>query len=62
MNSNAIFEGIAGLLQWTFQIFEIMGNSFNYACIALGFFGLLYWLIRQKKMNADAASNPNQMK
>lgn len=62
MNSNTIFEAIASLLQWTFGIFEVIGNSFNYAMIVLGFIGLFFWLKTQKKFNDEAANNPNQMK
>lgn len=62
MNSSVVFNGIADLLQWTLQIFDVIGNSFNYSVIALGFFGLFYWLRYQAKFNSEAANNPNQLK
>jgi succinate-acetate transporter protein len=62
MSTKVVFEGIADLLQGTFQMFEVIGNSFNLAVIALGFFGLFYWLRLQAKFNAEAAKNPNQLK
>lgn len=62
MTSATVFNAIADLLQWTFGIFEIIGNSFNYSVIVLGFIGLFYWLNLQKKFNAEAESNPNQIK
>jgi hypothetical protein len=62
MTSASVFKAIAGFLQWTFGIFEIIGNGFNYAVIVLGFIGLFYWLNLQKKFNAEAESNPNQIK
>jgi len=62
MSTKVVFEGIADMLQWTFQIFEVIGNSFNLAVIALGFFGLFYWLRLQAKFNTAAKNNPNQLK
>lgn len=37
-----------------FGVFEKLGNIPNYAFIALGFVGLFYWLILQKKYNKKA--------
>ena len=62
MSTSIVFQGIADLLQWTFQIFEVIGNSFNYSVIVLGFIGLFYWLNYQAKFNAEAENNPNQIK
>jgi hypothetical protein len=62
MSSSTIFHAIADLLTWTFGIFEVIGNTFNYAVILLGFVGLFYWLNLQRKFNAEAESNPNQIK
>lgn len=42
--------------------YDNIGNIFNYACIVLGFFGLFYWLNLQKKFNARAENDPNQIK
>lgn len=41
-------------LESTFTILPEIGNSFNYAVIALGFVGLAYWLIYQSKMTKKA--------
>lgn len=54
MKLTDLFYGIGDLLQWTFGIFEVIGNSFNYALIVLGFIGLFYWLNMQKKFNEKA--------
>ena len=62
MSSGDVFHAIGDLLQWTFGIFEVIGNSFNYAVIALGFIGLFYWLNLQRKFNAEAGANPNKIK
>ena len=56
------FFGLGDLFQWTFQIFELIGNLFNYTLIALGFFGLFYWLNKQKQFNMKAENNPEQLK
>lgn len=62
MNSNTIFEAIAELMQWTFGIFEVIGNGFNNAVIILGFVGLFFWLKTQNAFNNKAANDPNQLK
>ncbi len=60
-----LFWGIGDFLYWTFQLLQ---NDFwltsfvNYGAILLGFGGLLYWLNLQKKFNAQAESDPNQLK
>ena len=62
MKSADIFHLLGDLLQWTFGIFEMIGNIFNYGVILLGFIGMFYWLNLQRKFNAQAKSNPNQIK
>ena len=63
MTLSDIFWGIGDIFQWTFQIFEVIGNSFNYFLIAVvGFGGLFYWLNLQRKFNAKAANDPNVRK
>jgi hypothetical protein len=62
MNSNVIFYGLAKIFQGSFLFFEFIQNKFNYLCIALGFFGLIYWLRWQKRFNEQADNNPNQLK
>ncbi len=37
-----------------FGVFEKLGNIPNYLFIVLGFVGLAYWLIEQKKYNKKA--------
>lgn len=62
MTLTEFFFGLGDLFQWTFQIFELIGNLFNYALITLGFFGLFYWLNKQKQFNMKAENNPEQLK
>lgn len=62
MSSTDIFWGIGDLMQWTFGIFEVIGNSFNYMLLGLGFIGLFYWLNWQRKFNQQAENNPDQLK
>ncbi len=54
MTLSGFFNGLGDIFLWTFQIFEMIGNSFNYLLIVLGFVGLFYWLNLQKKMSAKA--------
>jgi len=54
MSSSTIFHGIGDFLTWTLGIFEVLGNTVNYAVIVLGFVGLFYWLNLQRKYNAQA--------
>lgn len=63
MSSKEIFEGLGEFILWTTEIaYENVGNSFNNAMIVLGFVGLFYWLNYQRKSNARAAEDPNQLK
>lgn len=63
MSSKVIFEGLGDLISWTTEIiFENVGNMFNTAAIILGFVGLFFWLNIQKKFNAKALNNPDQLK
>ena len=62
MTLSALFNGLGDIFLWTFQIFEIIGNSFNYTCIVLGFIGLFIWLNKQRKFNTEAENNPDQLK
>ncbi|TNF47916.1 MAG: hypothetical protein EP305_06660 [Bacteroidetes bacterium] len=61
MGSSSVFYAIGDLLTWTFGIFEMIGNTFNYSLIVLGFIGLFYWLNLQKKFN-DKAKNEGTLK
>lgn len=51
-------------MQMTFKLLQAdaIGNMFNYACIVLGFGGMLYWLNLQRKFNEQAENDPNQLK
>lgn len=68
MKSADVFHAIGDFLTWTFGIFEakLFGISipelFYSGVILTGFFGLFYWLNLQRKFNAEAESNPNQIK
>jgi hypothetical protein len=62
MSSSTIFHAIGDFLTWTLGIFDVIGNTFNYAVIVLGFVGLFYWLNLQRKFNAQAENDPNQLK
>jgi hypothetical protein len=56
------FNGLGDIFLWTFQMFEMIGNSFNYTLIVLGFVGLFIWLNKQRKYNQEAENNPDQLK
>jgi hypothetical protein len=63
MSSKEIFETIGDAILWTTEvIFENVGNGFNNAMLVLGFVGLFYWLNYQRKFNARAKNDPNQIK
>lgn len=62
MSSTDFFWALGDVFEWTFQIFEIIGNMFNDFLLILGFLGMFYWLAKQHKFNKEAASNPDQLK
>ena len=62
MTLSGFFNGLGDIFLWTFQIFEIIENNFNYMLIALGFFGFLFWMRKQAQFNKAAANNSNQLK
>ncbi len=59
------FNGLGAIFQWTFQWLQ---NDFfltwlmNYGAIVLGFVGFAIWMRLQAKYNAEAESNPDQLK
>ncbi|MCZ4407925.1 hypothetical protein O3Q51_03845 [Cryomorphaceae bacterium 1068] len=59
---------IAALIKWTFdEILVPIGElpdiiNPNYIFLAIGFVGLFYWLILQKKYNTQADNTPGQIK
>lgn len=63
MSSKEIFEGLGDFILWTTDIiYENIGNGFNNLLIVVGFVGLFYWLNYQRKFNAQAENDPNQIK
>ena len=56
MSSRAFFEGLGDLFtNYLFVPFEMIGDVFNWAVVALGFVGLFFWLNTQKKLSDKAA-------
>ena len=62
MSSLEIFTLIGDILQWTFGIFELIGNYFNSFLLISGFLGFFYWMNLQKQYNKEAEKDPNQIK
>tara|TARA_B100001115_G_scaffold95437_1_gene70100 strand:+ start:1528 stop:1761 length:234 start_codon:yes stop_codon:yes gene_type:complete len=54
MSATDYFFLIADVFQWTFQIFELIGNMVNFAFILLIFGGLCYWMAVQNRLNGLA--------
>lgn len=54
MNSTDFFFLLGDLFEWTFQIFAIIGNAFNYLLIIIGLGGFLYWMNIQRKLSGVA--------
>lgn len=54
---------LQNILIWIFEnLLEPLENLPNFAFIALGFLGLFVWINFQRKYNAEAKANPNQIK
>jgi hypothetical protein len=65
MTLDGFFRGLGDVLQWTFNILENdMPTTFlvNTGAVLLGFVGLFYWLNLQRKFNAQAEEDPDQLK
>jgi len=65
MTLDGFFSGLGDVLQWTFNILENdMPTTFlvNTGAVLLGFVGLFYWLNLQRKFNAQAEKDPDQLK
>ena len=65
MTLDGFFRGLWDVLQWTFNILENdMPTTFlvNTGAVLLGFVGLFYWLNLQRKFNAQAEKDPDQLK
>jgi len=61
MNLTDFFFLLGDIFQWTFQLFEFIGNAFNYFLIILGLGGFCYWMNVQRKLNS-AANVPIEIK
>ncbi|MCH1480151.1 hypothetical protein OAF64_06865 [Crocinitomicaceae bacterium] len=61
MNSTDFFFLLGDLFQWTFGIFELIGNLFNYFLILVISGGLCYWMNIQRKLN-DLSNVPVEIK
>jgi len=42
--------------------YDNIGDIANWTIIGLGFFGLFFWLDKQRKFNNQAEKDPNQLK
>ena len=65
MTLDGFFRGLGDVFQWTFNILENdMPTTFlvNTGAVLLGFVGLFYWLNLQRKFNAQAENDPDQLK
>ncbi|MES2588032.1 MAG: hypothetical protein V4622_03560 [Bacteroidota bacterium] len=60
--SSDVFFALDDLFQWCFLFYDWVQNKLNYLFLALGFFGFAYWMNVQRKENAKAANDPNQIK
>lgn len=48
--TEALLRWIGDFLEWTISIYDHLGNSINYAIIAIILFGMIYWLRVQAKL------------
>jgi len=62
MTFTDVIYSIGDLLTTSFQFFEVVGNIFNYSLIILGFFGFIYWMRTQKKLNDKALGDSKKIK
>jgi len=61
MSSTDVWWKIGGALNGAW-FYDHIGDIANWSFIALGAFGFLYWMTRQKKFNDRAENDPNQLK
>jgi len=58
MNTQDVITPLAQFIEWTFNTVLVpMSNGFNWAVIAIGAVGLVFWLRLQGKYNAKAAQD-----
>ncbi|TNE55885.1 MAG: hypothetical protein EP338_01920 [Bacteroidetes bacterium] len=62
MSSTDFFYGISDFLTWSYQFYDNVGNFLNNLFLLTGFFGFFFWMYWQRKFNAKAANDPNQIK
>tara|TARA_B100000575_G_C23087512_1_gene626811 strand:- start:1285 stop:1473 length:189 start_codon:yes stop_codon:yes gene_type:complete len=62
MSTTDIIYWIADFIEWTFGLFEFIGNYINDFILIFGFFGFFYWMSHQIRYNKKAKNNPNQIK
>lgn len=63
MSLTDFWWGVGDILEWSVaSVFDIVGNLFNNLVIIVGFVGLFIWLNKQRKFNAAAEANPDQIK
>ncbi|MEJ6588471.1 MAG: hypothetical protein QNL43_01590 [Crocinitomicaceae bacterium] len=61
MTSTDFFYLLGDLFQWTFGVFEFIGNWVNLIFLIGGFAGFYYWMSIQKKFN-DLSNIPVEIK
>jgi hypothetical protein len=61
-SSTEVFYGLDDMFQTLFLFFDWVQNKANYLFLGLGFFGFFLWMNYQKKFNAKAENDPNQIK
>lgn len=65
MTLNSLWSTIGDIFQWTFNFLQddfFLTWMMNTGLVCLGFVGLFYWLNWQRKFNAQAQNDPNQLK
>lgn len=65
MTLDTLWRTIGDIFQWTFNFLQddfFLTWVMNTGVVLLGFVGLFYWLNWQRKFNAQAENDPNQLK
>lgn len=57
MRINEALDAIAALIQWTFKILTVLGNSFNWIIIAVMFILGVVWIKKMADYNKEAERN-----
>jgi hypothetical protein len=61
-SSTEVFYGLDDMFQTIFLFFDWVQNKANYTFLLLGFVGFFMWFNFQRKFNAKAKNDPNQIK